>query len=614
MPVDIRHTRTTVGIAFTANPGDASPLYTDITSYVRSIDIRVGRSDELDQFVGGTATIVLDNRDGRFTPGNTSSPYSPNVKPQRLVGIYMQETSFGLGTGIFAGTVDDWLVTDYDRRNSTVTVLASDGWQLLAQSRVDSWWRAYVGTLTPWGWWELGANGGADSSGNSRPLTVIAGGDSGTALVADSRYGSAAGSWTMSRSAAVSSSAMTVSFMASAVDGQPVGTVVAMVGSAGADRLELTAAFGYRYDAGLVAMPGHVTVLAQLIDQGVGTTTAVWSEPWSGQPLHVATTRNGSTLALYVNGWVAATGSGSGGSSAPSGNTSIATTTAVVDEVVAWASALTAAQVARLASMAHGTTVMRTDEWLSLALDHVGWGTGITRRSISTNGTLATAPPTGPASDILRILGDTEQGYAYVATGSDSFTVAVQFVSRSDRLTDSIYATASSLVFGDQAGETGYTGLDMDAGGSRVRNQWTVGGVTVADTTSIVSYFERPATVDGVWAIQCERGVLASWLLSRFKNPTRRVRSLTVDPLGSTAAHFTAMESTRFGALTTVTRRPPSGGTITLSGSLESYEWSMTYDRDWTWRATYGLRSAPDGTTYAKVGTATVGGTAVIAP
>ena len=57
--------------------------WTDITQYVdvvQGVTITRGASDELSETQPGTATLVLDNADGRFTPGNTSSPYYPFVR------------------------------------------------------------------------------------------------------------------------------------------------------------------------------------------------------------------------------------------------------------------------------------------------------------------------------------------------------------------------------------------------------------------------------------------------------------------------------------------------------------------------------------------------------
>ncbi|MER8004992.1 LamG-like jellyroll fold domain-containing protein [Streptomyces sp. NPDC094149] len=62
----------------------ATITWTDISSYVddtkSGVTITRGASDELSETQPGTATLRLDNQDGRFTPGNASSPYYPFVR------------------------------------------------------------------------------------------------------------------------------------------------------------------------------------------------------------------------------------------------------------------------------------------------------------------------------------------------------------------------------------------------------------------------------------------------------------------------------------------------------------------------------------------------------
>lgn len=71
----------TVTTSIELTPG----VWTDISDYVIQIDINRGRSRDLEQFQAGTVTYRLDNSDGRFNPLNTSSPYYPNVKPNKRI-------------------------------------------------------------------------------------------------------------------------------------------------------------------------------------------------------------------------------------------------------------------------------------------------------------------------------------------------------------------------------------------------------------------------------------------------------------------------------------------------------------------------------------------------
>lgn len=87
----------TVEVGFDSNPFDSSITFTDISSFVRQFTTKRGRQNELGQFVGGTAAILLSNADNRFNPNNTSSPYYDTAnaitkiqpyKPMRILAEY----------------------------------------------------------------------------------------------------------------------------------------------------------------------------------------------------------------------------------------------------------------------------------------------------------------------------------------------------------------------------------------------------------------------------------------------------------------------------------------------------------------------------------------------
>lgn len=74
-------------ISFVSAWDAASPTWVDVSTYVRAIDINRGRAEDLNPFDNGTARVELNNRDGRFNPSNTASPYYPNVKPRKQIRI-----------------------------------------------------------------------------------------------------------------------------------------------------------------------------------------------------------------------------------------------------------------------------------------------------------------------------------------------------------------------------------------------------------------------------------------------------------------------------------------------------------------------------------------------
>jgi hypothetical protein len=95
-----------VEVAFTTNPGSSSPVWTDISAYVRSASIRRGRQRELDRINAGTCTLELNNTSRRFDPTNTSSPYYPNVLPMRRLRVRASHSS-GIHD-LFSGYVERW--------------------------------------------------------------------------------------------------------------------------------------------------------------------------------------------------------------------------------------------------------------------------------------------------------------------------------------------------------------------------------------------------------------------------------------------------------------------------------------------------------------------------
>jgi hypothetical protein len=83
----------------------------DISEFVREVSVQRGTQRELQKVEAGTATVVLDNRDGRFTPFDVSSPYYPDVLPMRRMRIFAGPPPSaahlfgddGFGEGLFGG-------------------------------------------------------------------------------------------------------------------------------------------------------------------------------------------------------------------------------------------------------------------------------------------------------------------------------------------------------------------------------------------------------------------------------------------------------------------------------------------------------------------------------
>ena len=124
----------TVEIGFASNPYDTTYTYTDVSDYVLKIDIKRGRQQALSEVGTGTATVVFDNQDRRFDPTNTSSPYSPNVipnKPIRISATY-DATTYRLFEGFIEQFPQQFVASG---NQSITTVTALDAFALFKLAR-----------------------------------------------------------------------------------------------------------------------------------------------------------------------------------------------------------------------------------------------------------------------------------------------------------------------------------------------------------------------------------------------------------------------------------------------------------------------------------------------
>jgi hypothetical protein len=126
-----------VEIAFASLPTDATQTWTNVSPFVRALSIRRGRQDELARVETGTLNLLLDNRDARFNPENTSSPYYPNLVPKRQVRVLARSgaTTATLFTGFVGGFPQGWPDAGTD---SVVRLGAVDLMGLLARARLSS--------------------------------------------------------------------------------------------------------------------------------------------------------------------------------------------------------------------------------------------------------------------------------------------------------------------------------------------------------------------------------------------------------------------------------------------------------------------------------------------
>ena len=147
-----------VEIAFDDSPYAVSPTWTAVTSYVRSMTVDRGRSDDWGDF-SGSASVVLDNRDRRFDPFNTSGIYYGKLLPRRQIRIRAQTVELGVTTthDVFRGYISGWSPEWTDGgKDSTVTLSCFDAMQFLASEQLPAEWAEdYILSLNPRHYWKL---------------------------------------------------------------------------------------------------------------------------------------------------------------------------------------------------------------------------------------------------------------------------------------------------------------------------------------------------------------------------------------------------------------------------------------------------------------------------
>lgn len=163
----------TTEVAFASLPGAAVPTWTDISAYVKAIEITgAHRQREVDRFEAGTARILLDNSvaaGARFDPNNASGAYSPNVLPMRRIRVRAVWAS--VTYDLFNGYVEDWPQSTNYPFEGAVQVKATDGFLALEAAPLDgSPYEVEVRADGPVAWWRLSDT---DAAG---PMTDTIGG------------------------------------------------------------------------------------------------------------------------------------------------------------------------------------------------------------------------------------------------------------------------------------------------------------------------------------------------------------------------------------------------------------------------------------------------------
>jgi hypothetical protein len=105
----------------------AGDVLVDVTDRVRSVQVRRGRSTQLERFTAGNANLVLGNADRALDPLNSASPYYGSILPGKEITIERD------GYRIYSGNVADWNFS-YDLSGDSLALpSAVDGLAIVSQ-------------------------------------------------------------------------------------------------------------------------------------------------------------------------------------------------------------------------------------------------------------------------------------------------------------------------------------------------------------------------------------------------------------------------------------------------------------------------------------------------
>jgi hypothetical protein len=579
MPNDV------VEVAFNGgyNVPAASWTWTDVSDYLELaelITINIGRGDERSTADANTCTLVLDNRDRRFTPGYTGGPYGSNVKLGRPIRVRATPVDGAVSTR-FLGFIDEielgW--TTGTDAYAAVTVSASSRLSRLGQTAtLKSIIEQAILVDAPVAYYTFGEAVGAgqanDSSGNKAAPLPMAG------VGADVVFGNATGPGTDSLTAATF--AWTgVPDEAKSLYGNIVATPAA--GGVSIETFFLNSFVGNQVIAFVVSLTGESLslfmngagqVMATAVAAGVPGGVVSPLSYNDGATHHAAGTWDGTTVRLYIDGALVASTAFAGtvpsfsliavgGSPGGLGFNGTLAHMAFYNTKLSDTSIASHAS-AGLTGYAGETTSDRISRYLAymgVEAAALSAETGqITVQHVDTTGKQAV--------ELMRLMETTEGGVLF-----DARDGILMFQNRAHRL---VLASSYTLDMAQHMVESDYAPkLDRSA---------LVNDVTATDTAGQFSahVFDSASQTDnGVAATSIETAAQdddeplfqVSWALYKYKTPSPRVASLSVDVLaqvGKTPNCATVM-ATNVGDKITVSNQPSQAVASTSTYFVEGW-------------------------------------------
>lgn len=592
-----------VEIAFATAPLAATPTWTDVTQWARHIHIQRGKSHELSQQQPGTCTILLDNRDRRFDPTNTSNPYSPNVLPMKKLRV--SATWAGGTYYLFTGYVEAWPLKWADPVNDDVEVTTVDGLKILNGRRiVGSAYRAAVLADTPVHYWPfydaVGSSAAADigssPSAGTYTGTVTLGVDGANPADSDTAvYQSTTGQVQMVSGASISGTGdFTIEMWFKQDSSTVTRSAHLMTANVGAGSFSLN-----------ILSDGKIQLVAEdgsLNGGSLTSTAATAADQW----VHVAAVKIGTTgpanWNMYINGALSngsTTLFGTGNCNLPAGAFAFAglwngstfsnSFAGAMQHAAFYSSALNSTQVSTHYNTTSGfTTAVLTGTRIGKVLDEVDWPAADRVLDAGQFSMQAVTKPFGTTTVL-----------AYVQNLLDSEGYpADAFIDGQGRFVfqDRAHATpASAATFGDGAAE-----LPYELGGTTaptlddlsIINEVSLtannGQAQIStDSTSQTNYGIRTLSKSGLQnASDSDVATVAAAIITRYKTPSTRLAALAIHPLDDPTDLFPQVLGRELNDRITVHRTFFAGGgsqfslDVRIEGithDITPFEWHTTW-------------------------------------
>jgi hypothetical protein len=589
-----------VEIAFTDGPYVVSPTWTDVTAYVRGMDISRGVPDDWTLQADGSATVTLSNRDRRFDPFNTTGPYYGNLLPRRQIRIRATHasTTYDVFRGFIAGWPPEWTDAGTD---STVTLFCFDALQLLGSSSLPAdWSRDYILSQSPRHYYPC-----------DEPVTPY----TGTSTLKD--YGSIPLNITASATAinggelapglpgnsiqAAVSSAGTSGFATTAANTDFSVSMWAVMDSTSATTGGAVGAYGWAI--GWDPNTGQYVVTIQ--DQAAGLTrTYTSSNTYDGsQPSHVTFSFNvtSKALVLMVDGVIGATTSATAGAIIIIVGENVALGTGQFQQVCVWTGLIAQATVQEIIRRSKAVFPETTSARFNRIIAETPFSASLT------------SVPASPASSVLDITNDAPTAVSELGKVAVS-EFAPLFVTKAGTVTmysqSQIRTQTNSIVSQQTYGSGGLsigTEVQLQYDGDSMRNvsnvQMSGGGVYIqTNSSSVTTYGEAEQYVETQVATLADAVDIANIVNGWGGNVYAKASpvSVVLSPTASWASTLGLELFDRF----TLQVTPPSGNAITtpmltsrIAHSVTPERWVTTLEGSARWAAVFILNQSTVGGT-----------------